>query len=183
VQSTQKQENARTPERWNSTPVPPRVAERAYERVDETEGGCWISRYSTASHGYAQIGWQDAGRRSVVLAHRAAWVHVNGQMPLGMTLDHLCKERRCVNPAHLRMLPNFENARRTNGRDWPLGTCVNGHDHTHLIRTAKAASPRGYRMICGTCQRDRRRQWDANNRDRRRQAQAAYRARKKEANA
>lgn len=49
----------RSPDRWNSVPVPERVAQRAYERVDVDENGCWISRYSVASHGYAQIGWQD----------------------------------------------------------------------------------------------------------------------------
>jgi hypothetical protein len=53
-------------------------------------------------------------------------------MPHGMTLDHLCKNRQCVNPAHLRVLDNYENARRTSGRDWPLGECVNGHPNEHL---------------------------------------------------
>ena len=139
MDSTRQQSGGfRSPDRWNSVPVPARVAQRAYERVEVNEDGCWISTYSVASHGYAQIGWQDAGSRHVVLAHRAAWVHVNGQMPLGMTLDHLCKVRRCVNPAHLRMLPNYENARRTHGRDWPLGQCANGHDATHLKKSTRS---------------------------------------------
>ncbi|AEL98096.1 HNH domain protein [Mycobacterium phage Eureka] len=132
--------------------IPERVAQRAYMKWEPDENGCYISTYSTASHGYAQIGWQDPGYRQIVLAHRAAWTHVHGQIPEGMTIDHrpTC-DRRCVNVSHLRMLTNFENARRTFGRDWPLGQCLHGHDNTHLVR-----EPNG-RMRCILCRRERRR--------------------------
>lgn len=116
---------------WNQAVIPDRVKQRAYERW-EADGDCWISTYSTASHGYAQIGWQNPDERRVVLAHRAAWEHVNGPIPPGKTIDHLCKQRQCVNPKHMRLLDNYENARRTGGRDWPLGECVNGHSNEHL---------------------------------------------------
>lgn len=146
--------NFRDPARWNSVPVPPRVAERAFEKVDKQDDGCWISRYSVASHGYSQIGWQDNGNRHVVLGHRAAWTHVNGQVPLGMTLDHVCRNRRCVNPEHLRLLPNFENARRTKGKDWPMGVCANGHPSSELRdvsgKTNKAGQPRSG-VGCAKC--------------------------------
>jgi len=72
----------------------------------------------------------------MTLAHRAAWTAVYGQIPEGMTIDHLCKNRRCVNVEHLRLLTNYENARRTSGRDWPLGQCVNGHSDEHLANIA-----------------------------------------------
>lgn len=148
----------RTPDRWNSIPIPERVAQRALTNVDVQADGCWISRYSVASHGYAQIGWSiraehKRAKIQMVLAHRAAWVAVNGQMPLGMTLDHTCKVRRCVNPAHLRMLPNYENARRIDGKDWPMGQCANGHDHSHLVpvkRKSKSGEPRWGRT-CRLC--------------------------------
>jgi hypothetical protein len=35
-----------------------------------------------------------------------------GQIPDGLTLDHLCRNRRCVNPAHLEAIPHSENIRR-----------------------------------------------------------------------
>ena len=125
--------------------IPDRVAARAAVRFEADGSGCWISTYSVASHGYAQIGWTDPGYRQVVTAHRAAWVYHHGQqIPEGMTIDHTCKERRCVNPSHLRMLSNFENARRTAGRDWPLGECVNGHSNDHLIQKAG-------KWRCGPC--------------------------------
>lgn len=149
-------EDFRTTARWNSVPVPERVALRAYERVDKQLDGCWISRYSTASHGYSQIGWQTNASRHVVLGHRAAWVHVHGQVPLGMTLDHLCKERRCVNPEHLRMLPNFENARRIDGKDWGMGACANGHSAEHLLVVTGRRTKNGSKRTglgCSICYR------------------------------
>lgn len=69
MDSTQSQSGGfRSPDRWNSVPIPERVALRAYERVEVDEAGCWISTYSTASHGYAQIGWQGDGKTHMVLA-------------------------------------------------------------------------------------------------------------------
>lgn len=157
MDSTRQQSGGfRSPDRWNSVLVPERVARRAYERVEVDEGGCWISTYSVASHGYAQIGWQDpTGKTHMVLAHRAAWTHVNGQVPLGMTIDHLCKTRRCVNPEHLRLLPNYENARRVHGLDWPMGVCANGHSNADLV-VRKTYNKRGEPrpgVICGPCRR------------------------------
>lgn len=126
--------------------IPERVARRALERhVVEMTTGCHISTYSTASHGYAQIGWMDKSGRGVVTAHRAAWVAANGhQIPDGMTVDHTCKNKTCVNPDHLRLLSNFENARRTSGRDWPLGECAHGHPNSRLIK-------RSGRWACRDC--------------------------------
>ena len=130
--------------------IPPRVAERAATHYVEDENGCFISTYSTASHGYAQIGWSKPGtRRSIMtLCHRAAWVYYHGaQIPEGMTIDHLCHNRRCVNPEHHRLLSNFENARRTAGRDWPIGQCANGHSNDHLIEIEG-------RWCCAVCMKE-----------------------------
>jgi hypothetical protein len=96
------------------------------------EGECWISDYSRGSHGYAQIGWQnDDGKNVATTAHRVAWWAANRQpIGRGMTIDHTCRVRPCVNPLHLRLLPNEINASdngqvRTNP---PTGTlCRKGH--------------------------------------------------------
>lgn len=170
--------DSRQVSRWNATPVPERVAERAYERAERREDGCWISRYSTASHGYAQVGWQESGDRHVVLAHRAAWTRINGQVPLGMTLDHTCKQRRCVNPAHLRLLPNYENARRTSGRDWPMGYCANGHPNSALVPRSKDAP---HLRICGECRREATRRYYNKYPEKRAQAVARRREQRRAA--
>ena len=138
---------------------PERVAARAATRFVVDERGCHISTYSVASHGYAQIGWQDSEKRTVVTAHRAAWVHANGQIPEGMTIDHKCKSRRCVNVGHLRLLSNYENARRTSGRDWPLGECANGHPNDHLFLTDG-----GRKVRCRICVQETRRRYDQKRR-------------------
>lgn len=131
--------------------IPERVARRAATHyVLDEETGCHVSTYSVASHGYAQIGWQEPGweRSRMTLCHRAAWVYANGtQIPDGMTIDHVCHNRRCVNPNHLRLLTNFENARRTNRyEDWPIGQCRHGHPNSDLRL-------RGSKVVCATCMR------------------------------
>ena len=135
--------------------IPDRVAHRALTRCAPGPGSCLTSTYSVASHGYAQIGWKttDGGYKGTT-AHRAAWVGANGaQIPEGMTVDHVCKNRRCVNPDHLRLLTNLENARRTDGRDWALGTCIRGHGNEHW----KSKQPGRTKGYCVKCRADNQR--------------------------
>ena len=69
---------------------------------------CWLWKQSTGSHGYGQT-WDG---NTVILSHRVAWVLSNGQdIPEGMTIDHICRVRKCCNPSHLRMLSNIDNAK------------------------------------------------------------------------
>lgn len=170
--------DARHPDRWGTTPIPARVAERAATRytVDPTSG-CKISTYSVTPQGYAQIGWKgDDGKMHGTTAHRAAWVHYAGQqIPVGMTVDHQqgigCTSRRCVEREHLRLLENYENARRTHGCDWALGECANGHgpEHARLI---------GGRMKCGTCDDASKRRYAEANREKVRESQRRYNAKR-----
>lgn len=137
--------------------IPALAAERAFTRWVESSDGCKISTYSVASHGYAQVGWMtNEHGHGGTTAHRAAWVHVNGQIPAGMTVDHICKNRQCVNTDHLRLLSNFENARRTSGRDWPLGECANGHPNSELVEASG-------KLVCRPCAYEWRTRWVANN--------------------
>lgn len=136
--------------------IPERVAERAATRYTVDEEGCWISTYSTGSHGYAQVGWNDGTKVRTTTAHWAAWVYAHGPIPPLATVDHLCKRRRCVRPAHLRLLSNYENARRTWGRDWPEGQCVNGHPNAELI-----VADGGRRIRCGPCRAESQRRYRA----------------------
>lgn len=149
----------RHPDQWGSIEIPLRVAERATTRYVQI-GDCRISTYSTASHGYSQIGWCEAGKTYMTLAHRAAWVHFHGQIPIGETVDHVhdvCLDRRCVHEPHLRLLSNFENARRTDGRNWRLGICINTHSNAHLVFT-------GGRWRCRLCKNQQQREYAARKR-------------------
>jgi hypothetical protein len=132
-------------------PIPQRVAERAATRYVENENGCWISTYSTASHGYAQVGWQTNGKVQMTTAHRAAWVYYTGQQPEG-TVDHRdhC-DRRCVRPDHLRDISNFENARRNRpDADSRIGFCLNGHNSEPVAKMRKGK----VWMTCPDCYRE-----------------------------
>ncbi|WP_375544230.1 HNH endonuclease signature motif containing protein [Pseudoclavibacter albus] len=161
-------------ETWNRKSVPERVAQRAYERHSVSAEGCWISSYSVGSHGYAQVGWTDrtTGKTNTVLAHRASWTHVHGQVPYGMTLDHICKQRLCVNPDHLRLMSNFENARRTSGLDWPIGVCKHGHPASEMRYRGNGQAKDGtqrFKAVCRLCNR----QWQRDYRARKQIRKAA----------
>ena len=127
---------------------PRRVVERVLAKVAMGPRGCHVSTYSVASHGYAQVGWQEDGKRIVTLCHRVIWSYFRGPIPQGMTVDHMCKNRRCVRLMHLRMIPNLENARRTSGRDWELGQCIQGHDDSIYWRPSGPGRKKGYCSAC-----------------------------------
>lgn len=112
------------------------------------EGECWVSDYSVGSHGYAQVGWYVRGQQTMTLAHRVAYLAVNGPIPNDLTVDHICHNRRCINPGHLRLLSNVDNGR---GNGQPDKThCPSGHAYAgpNLY-----TDPKGHRR-CRECARN-----------------------------
>src|SRR5579862_2596977 len=79
----------------------------------DPETGCWNWNGTLNRKGYGQIA--SAIGNSGNLAHRASYVRAKGLIPAGMTTDHLCRNRRCVNPEHLELVTNTENIRRGSG--------------------------------------------------------------------
>lgn len=72
---------------------------------------CWIWQLAIAQgNGYGRK--MDPRVGKVVPAHRIYWERENGPVPDGLTLDHLCRVRACVNPAHLEPVTQVENVRR-----------------------------------------------------------------------
>ena len=71
-------------------------------------GRCWLFTGARCTRGYGQI--KNAGRDR--LAHRVAYEELVGPIPDGLQLDHLCRVRRCVNPAHLEPVTCRENLLR-----------------------------------------------------------------------
>ena len=80
---------------------------------NESLGPCWLWQGSTVARGYGHFGWQKRERP----AHRMAYEMLVGQIPQGLVLDHLCRVRHCVNPAHLEPVTQAENMRRGTVRD------------------------------------------------------------------
>lgn len=74
---------------------------------------CWLWLGTVMNHGYGQFRIGTSGKNEVHhMAHRYAWERVNGPIPEGLTIDHLCEVILCVNPAHMEPVTNSENARR-----------------------------------------------------------------------
>lgn len=73
----------------------PEIEARFWRRVDKSKS-CW-EWHSDGSKGYGRFALY--GRMEQ--AHRVAWELVKGPIPSGMQIDHICRNRLCVNPDHL----------------------------------------------------------------------------------
>ena len=80
------------------------VAERFWAKVNRTDG-CWLWTGGVSAAGYGSIGV--AG--SHIYAHRYSYESARGPIPDGLIIDHICGNRRCVNPAHLRLATRAQN--------------------------------------------------------------------------
>lgn len=97
--------------RWRNTGSlePPTVEERFWAKVQPT-GFCWEWIASLKPNGYGQFSPRP-GR--VAYAHRYAYELLVGPIPTGADLDHLCRNRRCVNPDHLDPVDRRTNLLRS----------------------------------------------------------------------
>ncbi len=131
--------------------------ERFWAKVD-ADGDCWIWTGAIGTHGYGvfcETGVR-SGQRKTMTAHRYAYQLLVGPIPEDMTLDHLCRNRPCLNPDHLEICALAENIRRAiKGRKFPnrkpkpvRAQCKEGHP---MSGDNLYVTPRGVR-VCRTCQ-------------------------------
>ncbi len=89
---------------------------RFFSKVVELPNGClqWSASFNR-SNGYGQF-WVKGKR---ILAHRFAWELERGPIPKGLTIDHLCRNRGCVNVLHMELVSDVENRRRGEHKGHP----------------------------------------------------------------
>ena len=108
------------------------LAERFWPKVEIPDGPddawedmCWSWTGAHIPGGYGSIG-VDGSQRG---AHRVAYELLVGPIPDGLTIDHLCRVKDCVNPAHMEPVTSAENNRR---RSATRTTCKRGHPFDQL---------------------------------------------------
>lgn len=132
----------------DSLPGQMSLEQRFWAKVDKS-GDCWLwtaAICQTGGYGRVKVDGK------MLKAHRVAYELTIGPIPDGLTLDHLCRVRRCVNPAHLDPCTMGENTSR--GTTWLVHRskthCPHGHPYSgENLRVDK----QGYRH-CRTCARD-----------------------------
>jgi hypothetical protein len=86
-----------------------RLSERFWSKVvPEPNSGCWLWIGSVGKNGYARF-LADGRTRN---AHRYAYSILVGEVASDLELDHLCRVRCCVNPAHLEAVTKAVNVAR-----------------------------------------------------------------------
>lgn len=138
---------------------PALVAARFWSKVRQ-DGDCWVWTGFKSPDGYGKFRAAAPSRR-MLPAHRVAYEWMVADIPDGLTIDHLCRNRACVNPYHMEPVPHLVNFRRGTGpqtlREHSKNCaaqrthCPQGHPYDNQ-NTYVAA--RGGRE-CRTCDRNR----------------------------
>jgi len=125
----------------------PQVTEKDWNRfmakVEKHPNGCWNWVGAKFTQGYGMFILDGKQRR----AHRVLYAWLNGEPNEG--LDHICDNKACVNPQHLRPLSSRENILRGSGPTALNSVkthCVNGHKLDYK-------DPRGWRG-CRSCRKE-----------------------------
>lgn len=129
---------------------------RVTAKAERLPNGCWQWRGSSSpSHGqvdhrYAKVRY----RGRVKLAHRVLYEGLVGPIPEGLTLDHLCRNSLCVNPAHMEITTLRENILR--GNQPPARNARKTHcKHGHPLSGANVRHHAGRtERVCRTCERE-----------------------------
>jgi hypothetical protein len=106
-------------------------------------------------------------RRKDRRAHRVAWYDMHGEIPEGMVINHVCRNRACVNAQHLQVVTIRENTLKDSSTVSAINArkthCKNGHPFDRIYKKARGGHQR-YCSICEAAKSKRlRAKWIAEN--------------------
>lgn len=114
---------------------------RFWSKVNRN-GECWEWTGALDKYGYGVLGFD----RRTQFAHRVSYQLSRGPIGIGLTIDHLCRNKKCVRPGHLEAVTIRENVRRAYV---PRTHCPHGHELTadNMMRHGRS------NRVCRTCRR------------------------------
>ena len=125
------------------------------DRISQT-GGCWLWQSNATRDNYGLASYLVDGEWKSIGAHRLSYITFVGEIPVGHQIDHLCRNKSCINPEHLEAVTARENTLRADNAPATINLkkthCKKGHEFTiaNIYRSPQNPNHRE----CRTCRNE-----------------------------